>query len=175
MPVNFHTVYTLLHDLTPLKVDCGTACDAACCKESGEDSGMLLFPGEKEFLEAHFSPDWFLPTQEGGWLLSCKGECDRRWRPLSCRIFPLFPLLCEDGRVRVAIDPRAWRVCPLARVGDGVAFQTGFIRRVRQVGRLLTADDDCRRFLKEQSTQLQEWGALLPNGLQTPSKRRKAD
>lgn len=174
--VDLNLCYTLLQDVTPLPVDCGRLCDGACCKDTGEDNGMLLFPGEREYLSGHFPDAAFHPTEEGGWLLVCDGVCDRRYRPLSCRIFPLFPILEESGRVKSVIDPRALRVCPLARVAEEVCFDKAFVRSVRRVGRLLTADDACRRFIQEQTIQLKEWGRLLPNGkLSSPSPRRKAE
>lgn len=176
MTADLGLCYTLLQDVTPLRVDCGQVCGGVCCRDTGDDNGMLLFPGEREFLTRHFPASAFHPTANGGWLLVCDGRCDRRYRPLSCRIFPLFPLLEQEGRVRCVIDPRAWRVCPLARVAEEVCFDKAFVRRVRRVGRLLAADDACRRFLQEQTLQLQEWGRLLPGGgLQRPSPRRKAE
>ena len=39
----------LLRDVTPLKTDCGKVCGARCCRSlEGEETGMLLFPGEEE-------------------------------------------------------------------------------------------------------------------------------
>ena len=38
-----------LKNVTPLKRDCGRVCGAACCRPlGGEETGMLLFPGEAE-------------------------------------------------------------------------------------------------------------------------------
>ena len=38
-----------LKELTPLKADCGRVCGARCCAPlEGEETGMLLFPGEAE-------------------------------------------------------------------------------------------------------------------------------
>ena len=38
-----------LKSVTPLKKDCGRVCGAACCRSpEGEETGMLLFPGEEE-------------------------------------------------------------------------------------------------------------------------------
>ena len=38
-----------LKNITPLKRDCGRVCGAACCRPlEGEETGMLLFPGEAE-------------------------------------------------------------------------------------------------------------------------------
>ena len=39
-----------LEEVTPLKSDCGRVCGAACCRPvQGEETGMLLFPGEEAF------------------------------------------------------------------------------------------------------------------------------
>ena len=36
-----------LKNVTPLKNDCGRVCGARCCRPlDGEETGMLLFPGE---------------------------------------------------------------------------------------------------------------------------------
>ena len=48
-------LYKLFDDVTPVPVDCGQLCDKACCK--GDDSGMFLFPGEKEVFNL-LNPDW---------------------------------------------------------------------------------------------------------------------
>ena len=38
----------ILEEVTPLKADCGRVCGAACCASlEGEETGMLLFPGEE--------------------------------------------------------------------------------------------------------------------------------
>ena len=38
-----------LKNVTPLKKDCGRVCGARCCRPlEGEETGMLLFPGEAE-------------------------------------------------------------------------------------------------------------------------------
>ena len=45
-----------LKDVTPLKRDCGRVCGAACCRSpEGEETGMLLFPGEEEYFRKFFS------------------------------------------------------------------------------------------------------------------------
>ncbi|MGI6265113.1 MAG: hypothetical protein ACOYJY_06590 [Acutalibacteraceae bacterium] len=174
MPADFERIYALLEEITPLPVDCGRVCGGACCKGGDEIRGMRLFPGEGNWLAERFPAGAFIPTADGP-LLVCSGECDRHWRPVACRIFPLFPLLGEDGRIRVRTDPRAAAICPLARVEDRVRLRREFVRTVRQTGRLLTADPACRTFLREQSQQLEEWGRLtFGRDERTPIQRRKA-
>lgn len=174
MPADFERLYALLEATTPLTADCGSVCGAACCRDSGKDSGMLLFPGEREYLAGRFPAPCFRPTQDGGALLICEGRCDRRYRPLACRMFPLFPYLDEAGRIRAGYDPRSTRVCPLARLARQTALQRPFVRAVRRTGRLLAADGDCRRFLQEITIQLEELGRLLP-AVRSPIQRRKVD
>lgn len=180
--------WALLDEVTPLPADCGTVCGRACCRgENGEVSGaggaqgepksalrkgegaagMLLFPGERELLEQRRAPvqapGFRFYAAAGGILAVCSGSCDRRCRPLACRIFPLYPHLDrETGRIRAVYDPRAWRVCPLVRENAWVRLDRHFVRTVRTVGRLLAQDEDCRRFLLEQAAEMEAIAAFLP-------------
>ena len=62
---------------------------------------MLLFPGEEAYY-ANLPGYRLLPTAQGT-LLICSGQCDRADRPLSCRLFPLLPVVREGG-VKVAME-----------------------------------------------------------------------
>ena len=151
-------------DLTPLAFDCGRLCGSRCC-QGGADAGMRLFPGE-----AADSGFTVRDTADGGRLLLCGGHCDRRVRPLACRIFPLFPYLDGDGRIRAGFDPRAYALCPLVRAR--VTPQLAFIRQVRRAGRRLTADPEGRRFLTGQTAELRQLGGLIPHFSPYPHLRR---
>lgn len=150
--------YALLEDVTPLTTDCGEVCDGRCCRESGDSEGMLLFPGEETLLA---DTDFTIRPAEGGYLLTCDGTCDRALRPLACRIFPLFPVLTEEGRVRAVYDPRGFRMCPLVRECAHVPLNRDFVRRVRRVGRILSEDPACAAFLRLQSEEIAELNRLL--------------
>ena len=138
----------LLAGKTPLKIDCGRYCGAACC-QSDEDGqgGMLLFPGE----DALYDPlpegfrmernDQVLP---GAKLLICPGDCSRDTRPLACRLFPLLP--ARDGPVP---DQRAWAVCPLMRFGLR-GMDPAFVQAVREAGEILYACPEHARYLDAQ-------------------------
>lgn len=147
----------LLENVTPLCSDCGLICGGACCRPlEGESTGMLLFPGEEAYYENR--PGYrMLPTGTGT-LLLCAGRCDRADRPLSCRLFPLLPLLRADG-VKVATDLRAKAVCPLSQQGKA-ALAAEFVEAVRQVGQLLTQDEATRAFLLQLTRQQDELKAL---------------
>ena len=135
----------IIGDKTPLKKDCGIICGGACCKGDG-NTGMLLFPFEETSLSV---------TQNNGVRLAvCNGSCERDKRPLSCMIFPFFPYLAEDGRIRAVPDIRGYNICPLVREFSSVRFDRAFLRRVKDVGRLLAADEECRAFLYETSREI---------------------
>lgn len=102
-----------LENITPLKpFNCGKLCSARCCS-GGDNDGMGLFPGEKELLES--SMDFEINDSEGNFgepVVVCRGGCDRRKRPLACRIFPLFPLAVErENEIVIVPVPDRARVC----------------------------------------------------------------
>ncbi|MBR6027556.1 MAG: hypothetical protein IKP40_00590 [Clostridia bacterium] len=147
----------VLGDVTPLWRDCGAGCGAACCASlPGEETGMLLFPGEAEMYRE--APGFRVEAAAQGALLICPGTCRREERPLSCRLFPLLPLLREDA-IRVAMDARARAVCPLARQGVK-ALREDFVEAVRAAGRLLAEEEESRAFLLRLTREQDEWKAL---------------
>lgn len=135
----------IIGNKTPLKKDCGSVCDGACCK-GDSDTGMLLFPFEESILT--------VKEKDGVRLAVCEGRCQRSERPLSCRIFPFFPYVTAEGKIKVIPDIRGVNVCPLVSKFNDVIFDRGFLWRVKKVGRLLYADEDCRRFLIETSREI---------------------
>ena len=148
---------TMLQDVTPLRMDCGLVCGGACCRSlPGERTGMLLFPGEEAYYRGKAGYD-LLETPTGP-LLICHGACERAERPLSCRLFPLLPVIREDG-VRVAMDARARAACPLAAQGVR-GLSEDFVEAVRQAGQALLADDTQQAFLRRLTKEQDELRAL---------------
>lgn len=148
----------LLSDITPLKTDCGRVCGGRCCRSlEGEETGMLLFPGEEDFYED--AEDWRILPAGRELLLICPGECDREARPLSCRIFPLLPLTGDAGGVTVRTDERARAVCPLAKTGKR-GMDPAFVQAVLEAGELLMAEPAQRAFLQRRAEEQEELKAL---------------
>ena len=135
----------IIGDKTPLKKDCGLICSGACCK-GDRQTGMLLFPGEETELN--------IIENNGVRLAVCDGRCDRSERPLSCMIFPFFSYITPEGRIKVIPDIRGFDVCPLVRNFSEVKFDRAFLRRVRQAGRLLKEDEECKAFLLDTSREI---------------------
>ena len=145
----------LLENVTPLSGDCGRHCGARCCAAmEGEETGMLLFPGE----EALMGDRGRMLNTESGMLWVCDGSCSRAERPLSCRLFPLFPCV-RDGKVSVEIDERARLVCPLCRSGLQ-GMQPAFREQVRACGELLMESSEQRAFLEKMTREIDDLKAL---------------
>lgn len=142
----------IMEDKTPLKKDCGLLCDKACCKGDGE-TGMLLFPHEETGLN--------IIEKDGVRLCVCDGSCDRSERPLSCMIFPFFPYITKEGRVRVIPDIRGGEICPIVRNFTEIKLDRRFLRRVKKVGGLLSEDRECRAFLEGISREMDVYFSLL--------------
>lgn len=135
-----------LKNVTPLKRDCGRVCGARCCHSlEGEETGMLLFPGEAEAYAGKAGFEVRKTAQ--GDLLICSGSCERDDRPLSCRLFPLLPVIGDDGKVRAVTDLRAKAVCPLTRQGKS-AMDPVFSDAVCEAGEILAAEDEQAVFLE---------------------------
>lgn len=136
--------YKIMNNVTPLKTDCGKLCDCECCK-GDENTGMLVFPGEEDFLEQDktFS---FKKTTDGKTVVVCASKCDRKVRPLSCRIFPLFPMII-DSKIYLFDDPRAKGICPL--LYDEIEIDARFEKSVLRVGKLLCKNDETKEFLQK--------------------------
>lgn len=158
-------LYRLFDTVTPVKVDCGNLCDKACCR--GDDSGMLLFPGEEEVYKL-LNPDWIkidktdLEYEYEGVrytvpIAMCKGQCDRYERPLACRIFPLTPYLNSEGKLEVIVDPRGKGICPMAKAFYIEDFEERFVRNIEKAFRLLLKNRQFKAFMIEYSKYIDEY------------------
>ncbi len=158
-------LYRMFDNNTPIAADCGRLCDAACCK--GDDSGMFLFPGEAAVYKL-LKPDGFriemsdLSYNDGGLMrrtpiLFCDGHCDRFMRPLSCRIFPLTPILNENDHIEIITDPRAKRVCPLAATLRFDEYDEAFRKAVSKAFIMLNKNRHVHAFLREYTDYINEF------------------
>ena len=154
--------WRLLETVTPLRSDCGVLCGSRCCQGDAQ-TGMLLFDGEADIYQndANFQ----ILRQNGRELLVCGGVCARERRPLSCRIYPLFPLLYErDGQeyIKAVLDPRGMGSCPLIK--EKRPPDRRFCRAVERCGKLLAEDPAQYAILQEISGLLLDiidMGSLL--------------
>lgn len=147
------TCYSLLRKETPLSFDCGKICNGKCCK-GDENKGMILFPGEEKFLDENIK---IKETESGLKIAVCNGNCDRTKRPLSCRIYPLFPIVTEDGKIKTIIDLRA--DCPLKSCE--YKFKKSFIRKVKRVGKYLLLNEETKALYMELSDEINEQIELM--------------
>ncbi|NLW47032.1 MAG: hypothetical protein GXY86_06815 [Firmicutes bacterium] len=161
----YSKAYRILDQVTPLTTDCGLLCSKACCDGGEDDLGMYLFPGE-ELIISDLSYFRIMPTeiqlQNGCHLLliNCDGKCDRSFRPLSCRIFPLTPYLTYQQTLTLDMDIRANGICPLVSDKKAPPLNPDFIKAVRKALRLLAKDPEILNFIEILSRILDEYAQL---------------
>ena len=164
--MNLHDFYTkayqLFESVTPLPVDCGKLCSNACCKSEDDEAGMYLFPGEDVMFSPLPSGMQIIPsnfqdaTGKPVPILLCLPYCDRRTRPLACRIFPLFPYITPEGSLQVRMDPRGGGMCPLAGAMHPRDLDPVFVSRVRYLGKLMARTPVFYSYLYELSRLIDE-------------------
>lgn len=148
------SAYGFLKYSSPLKTDCGKLCGRQCCTQ--EDMGMLLFPGEEKLFEN--DEDFVIRKDaKGRNLLFCSGRCERKKRPISCRIYPLFPYTFEsDGEIhqKVVYDLRGINSCEM--ISSHIKTQRSFFASVRKAGKSLLRDKECAGLLLDISREIDE-------------------
>ncbi len=162
-PKNFYTkLYKMLEDVTPLEIDCGKLCGGACCTVTDEVTGMYLFPGERVMYNP--MPTWgeiedLDFTYDNGKsvdFFTCEGKCDRRLRPLSCRIFPLVPYAKRGGKLSIIMDIRGRGMCPLATAMKKEDLSPLFVERVTKAMQLCMLNRETREFIYSLSESIDE-------------------
>jgi len=148
--------YKILENETPLEFDCGKICENKCCK-GDENIGMLLFPGEEKLIDENMK---IRVTENGDKIAVCNGKCDRSKRPLSCRIYPFFPLIKEfrgKARIKIIFDLRA--DCPLS--SNEYEFNKGFLRQLKRVGKYLLLNEKTKKMYIDLCDDMSEQIELL--------------
>ena len=148
--------YKILENETPLEFDCGKICENKCCK-GDENTGMLLFPGEEKLIDENMKIRF---TENGDKIAVCNGKCDRSKRPLSCRIYPFFPLIKEfrgKTRIKIIFDLRA--DCPLS--SNEYEFNKEFLRQLKRVGKYLLLNEKTKKMYIDLCDDMSEQIELL--------------
>ena len=153
----YRHLYKLLENSTPIGVDCGQLCGGACCEGDGE-TGMYLFPFEECMYDG--TEDWikiydndFIFRGKPVKIAICNGRCNRKKRPLSCRIFPLFKC---DGVLKN--DPRAVHICPLAKGNITLdEYDEEFVENLRKVFNILDKFGITREYIAETNKIIEEF------------------
>jgi len=136
--------------------------DQSGAAEQPDATGMFLFPGEYGLVSQAPGFRFFriLYMGEPAWFLVCEGVCERRKRPVACRVYPLSPYIGADGAVSALPDPRAKRVCPLA---DGEFLSPVFRRVVQKAFRELAAEPEIFAYMKALSADLDDMRRFYKN------------
>ena len=151
--MRYNRAYAEIGAKTPIPADCGKLCDARCCKGDNH-CGMIVFPGEEQILSAHGFP--IVSKNMHGYPISfttCNGHCRRIFRPLSCRIFPLVPNICNNV-LSITEDPRAKLLCPLLSTHT---IDQSFYNAVYQAFLILIDDPLIQQMLVHYTAMLDEY------------------
>ncbi len=141
----------ILKTVTPLNKDCGNICGKMCCGKSEAGDGMLLFPGEETLYKANsgiFSVS-AINRPFFSYYIACNGMCDRSFRPLSCRFFPVIPFIEQkNGQyIRgIRVDTRAWPICPLAESGL-TGLSRDFVEKAKEAASVLLNCEEIMRYI----------------------------
>ena len=159
-PEVFEKIYRRLDEVSHLSCDCGKECGAVCCSRKAFDDGsepyIYLLPGEKEYLESRTScleikrelrAEHDFPESYGEYVyvLYCReaGACDRRFRPIQCRTFPLAPYITKEGDLAVSFfDEELPYVCPLIKERRRLSRE--FVQAVLDAWSILIGDEAIR-------------------------------
>lgn len=142
---------TLFCNLTPLDFDCGKLCSRRCCG-GDENTGMIIFPGEEVLLDR----DITVKHGEKYDIAVCPGSCSRRNRPLSCMIYPFFPLAStdENGKTTITVTADIRADCPIT--DRDIKVRKRFLRAVRRAGAFLLLNEETKKLLLEISDDIIE-------------------
>lgn len=160
----YNPIYQMFTYCTPLSKDCGILCDGACCRdEAGERKGMLLFPGEEKFLKGKGfdieKSNWKY-AGKNAYVLFCNGKCNRDYRPLGCRIFPLTPIVRDDGSIKLIMNPLAKGICPLARSLKPSQLEPEFKENVQKALNRISKINGGKDFIKMISDVTKDYNKL---------------
>ncbi|MBR0596729.1 hypothetical protein [Sinanaerobacter chloroacetimidivorans] len=181
----YKAIYRLLDKVSPLSVDCGGLCSAACCNCGGDglqedsldfDMGIYLLPGEEKLFtrkepwlkwSVEDAEDYEFPDSWHGkiYFTRCKTppHCPREMRPLQCRFFPLAPYLTETGDFTLIWSPVELPYqCPL--IQEKMELEPSFIKATHTVWKRLIKDPlifdlvemDSKSYRKDSRSQIQE-------------------
>ncbi|MCR5236910.1 MAG: hypothetical protein K6E34_06880 [Lachnospiraceae bacterium] len=160
----YRKIYNLLDKVNPLSYDCGKSCGAVCCRnDSFADDAepyIYLLPGENKYLEAagadieirrELRKKHNLPESYGDHVYTavCKGpeNCDRRFRPIQCRSFPLWPYFTDnDELILTYYDDELPYVCPL--IYDRQKLSDDFIRATYEAWDILSGDESVKDLIR---------------------------
>lgn len=151
-------IYNLI-DVTPIEKDCGILCNHACCdSEVSGENGMLLFPGEEKLFCNDdkfklYDTEFVLRDGFVVKLLVCNGECDRKLRPISCRIFPLIAIT-YGNEFELALDNRGRGLCPLVLPEVCEYITDEFYEYVEEIYNILFQDEHCIELIHLLSDEL---------------------
>lgn len=149
----------MLERSAPLgRFDCGKLCNGLCCK-GDNDTGMWLFPGEKELYKDN--PNFTVKETDGNFgynMIICNGTCNRSERPLACRIYPFYPKI-DGEKVSIIKDLRGISSCPIIK--EEMKPDLKFLRNMRKAIRYLIRDEETKNYILNMQQEIEDIAKLM--------------
>lgn len=148
-------IYNELNQVNPVDFDCGKLCGEICCVYDDEDYqnddlAIYLLPGEESVIkeDENFEIVQFDAKElkyPFSWskvhLLKCKNppKCNRNYRPIQCRTFPLIPHITKDNKFHLVFDESEYPYkCPL--IHENIELNEDFIETTYKSWKMLIED-----------------------------------
>ena len=149
-------IYDELNQVNPVDFDCGKLCNEICCVYDDEDYqnddlAIYLLPGEEQIIKEdenfeiiHYDAKelkYPFSWKKGVYLLKCKNppKCNRSYRPIQCRTFPLIPHITKDNEFHLIFDESEYPYeCPL--IHDNIELNKDFIETTYKSWKMLIED-----------------------------------
>lgn len=149
-------IYAELNQVNPVDFDCGKLCDEICCVYDdedyhNEDLAIFLLPGEELIIEEDENFELIhvdakelkypFSWKNGVYLLKCKHppKCNRNYRPIQCRTFPLIPHITKDNEFHLVFDESEYPYeCPL--IHEKIKLNRDFVKKTYECWKILIKD-----------------------------------
>ena len=101
------------------------------------------------------------------WVITCAirapelSGASKPGRPLACRIFPLTPVLSDDGKLDIIIDPRSKSICPLGQAFTLDDFEPQFIKNVKKAFIMLCKNKEFAKFMVEYTKYIKDFQKFI--------------
>lgn len=146
-------IYEKLDKVSPVNFDCGKLCNEICCiydeeDYSNEDLAIYLLPGEESIIkeDENFEIEhvaakrlkYPFSWKNGVYLLKCKNppKCNREFRPIQCRTFPLIPHITKNNEFHLIFDESEYPYkCPL--IHENIELNDDFIKETYDAWKIL--------------------------------------
>ena len=155
----YRRIYEITGNESAIEGDCGKICGSVCCRcetYDGDEAYIYMLPHEEEAFRGCDTSLYYTKTDAkehdlpASWgktvtIATCPGpsECDRRYRPIQCRTYPLLPHINARGELELIYSDAATPyTCPL--IYEKRELTDGFVAATYEAWSILVGYDRIR-------------------------------